>query len=153
MTSGSHVARAYSGPRGLTLQMRDGLLVYFGDASRPHAKWLSLESVLADPSSAGAQYVDLRLPEHPAAGFAAGTAPAGSFPAGASGSGEQAGGPETTLSAVSAGLAAEAATSGAGASAAGPAQSTAPTQGGEAGPTSAGEASPAGAQTAPPPGG
>ena len=45
--------------------MRNGLLVYFGDATRPHAKWLSLARVLADPSSAGASYVDVRLPVAP----------------------------------------------------------------------------------------
>jgi cell division protein FtsQ len=69
------LARAFTGPKGLTVVMRNGLLVYFGDASRPHAKWLSLARVLADPSSAGASYVDERLPERPAAGFAPGTAP------------------------------------------------------------------------------
>ena len=47
---------------GLTVAMRNGLLVYFGDATRPHAKWLSLARVLADPSSAGATYIDVRLP-------------------------------------------------------------------------------------------
>jgi cell division protein FtsQ len=72
------VMHAYSSSRGLTLAMRSGLLVYFGDASRPHAKWLSLARVLADPSSAGASYVDLRLPERPAAGFPGGVAPASS---------------------------------------------------------------------------
>ncbi|MCW3033565.1 MAG: cell division protein FtsQ [Solirubrobacteraceae bacterium] len=67
--------KAYFGPRGLTVAMRNGLLVYFGDATRPHAKWLSLASVLADKSSAGAKYVDVRLPGRPAAGFAPGTGP------------------------------------------------------------------------------
>jgi cell division protein FtsQ len=69
------VKRAYIGSEGLTLQMRNGLLVYFGDASLPHAKWLSLARVLADPSSAGAAYVDELLPERPAAGFAGGVVP------------------------------------------------------------------------------
>ena len=63
------VASVYSGPKGLTVLMRNGLLAYFGDAARPHAKWLSLARVLADRSSAGASYVDVRLPERPAAGF------------------------------------------------------------------------------------
>jgi cell division protein FtsQ len=63
------VVRAYTGPEGLTLAMRSGLLVYFGNATRPHAKWLSLARVLASPGSAGATYVDVRLPERPAAGF------------------------------------------------------------------------------------
>jgi len=70
------VTRAYSSTKGLTLTMHSGLLAYFGDATRPHAKWLSLARVLADPSSAGASYVDVRLPERPAAGFAGGAAPA-----------------------------------------------------------------------------
>ncbi len=69
------VKRAYTGPEGLTVAMRNGLLVYFGDASLPHAKWLSLVRVLADPSSTGAAYIDVRLPERPAAGFADGVAP------------------------------------------------------------------------------
>ncbi len=63
------VQRAYSGPKGLTLVMAGGLQAYFGDASRPHAKWASLARVLADAGSAGATYVDVRLPERPAAGF------------------------------------------------------------------------------------
>ena len=36
------VQRVYQGPRGLTVAMKNGLLIYFGDSSRPHAKWLSL---------------------------------------------------------------------------------------------------------------
>jgi len=64
------VARVYTGPQGVTAAMRNGLVVYFGNATRPHAKWLSLARVLADPSSAGAVYVDVRVPGRPAAGFA-----------------------------------------------------------------------------------
>ena len=63
------VVRAYDGPEGLTVAMRTGLLVYFGNATRPHAKWLSLARVLVSPGSAGATYIDVRLPERPAAGF------------------------------------------------------------------------------------
>jgi cell division protein FtsQ len=63
------VARMYMGPQGVTAAMRNGLLVYFGTAARPHAKWLSLARVLADRGSAGATYVDVRLPQRPAAGF------------------------------------------------------------------------------------
>lgn len=66
------VARAYEGSDGLTLQMRNGLLVYFGDATLPHAKWLSLARVLSSPTSAGAVYVDVSLPSRPAAGFTLG---------------------------------------------------------------------------------
>jgi cell division protein FtsQ len=66
------VERVYTtGHEGLTVAMRGGLLLYFGDATRPHAKWLSAARVLADPSSAGATYVDVRAPERPAAGTTA----------------------------------------------------------------------------------
>jgi cell division protein FtsQ len=65
------VARVYTSPgdQGLTVAMRNGLLVYFGDAARPHAKWTALARVLADSTSAGAVYIDVRVPERPAAGF------------------------------------------------------------------------------------
>jgi cell division protein FtsQ len=68
------VARVFNGPEGVTVAMRNGLVVYFGDATRPHAKWISLARVLAASSSAGASYVDVRLPERPAAGFAGASA-------------------------------------------------------------------------------
>ncbi len=69
------IAHVYIGHNGITVAMRNGLLLYFGDATRPHAKWLSAARVLADPSAAGASYLDVRLPERPAAGVA-GTAAA-----------------------------------------------------------------------------
>jgi cell division protein FtsQ len=69
------VTRVYMGTHGLTLVLRSGLLAYFGDATRVHAKWVALTRVLADPSSAGAAYIDVRVPERPAAGFAPGTVP------------------------------------------------------------------------------
>ena len=34
------VARVYTGPQGVTVAMHNGLVVYFGNATRPHAKWL-----------------------------------------------------------------------------------------------------------------
>jgi cell division protein FtsQ len=89
--------------QGLTVAMRSGLLVYFGDTSRPHAKWLSLARVLADPSSAGASYIDVRLPERPAAGFAAGVTPPESGESTASTAGQTTT-PESTVSALAAGL-------------------------------------------------
>lgn len=69
------VARVFTGKEGLTVRMRNGLQIYFGDASRARAKWLSAARVLADPSSEGAWYVDVRLPERPAAGLAGGASP------------------------------------------------------------------------------
>lgn len=54
--------------RGLVAELRDGPRVYFGDATRLRAKWLAAARVLADPGSAGATYVDVRLPGRPVAG-------------------------------------------------------------------------------------
>jgi cell division protein FtsQ len=102
------IARAYTGPNGLTVAMRNGLLAYFGDPTRPHAKWLSLARVLADSSSHGASYVDVRVPERPAAGFPSGMRPAGTT--GSGGASEAAAttsgaGSEGTIAALAAGLA------------------------------------------------
>jgi len=97
--------RVFTGPKGLTVAMRDGLLAYFGDATRPHAKWLSLARVLADSSSAGASYVDVRLPARPAAGFPPGVTPPAAGTTGASASaGEQASTSESAVAALAAGL-------------------------------------------------
>jgi cell division protein FtsQ len=110
------VSKVFMGSEGLTVAMRGGLSIYFGDATRPHAKWLSAARVLADPSSAGATYVDVRAPERPAAGTtAAGGLAGGDAPTGQAG----------TVDATSAALAnvlAEAISGGSGAaSATGPA--------------------------------
>jgi len=101
-------ARVFTGSKGegLTVAMRDGLLVYFGDATRPHAKWLSLARVLADPSSAGATYIDVRVPERPAAGFSSASALTESTDStGAAGStGASATAPEATVAELAAKL-------------------------------------------------
>jgi cell division protein FtsQ len=99
-----HVERVFSGSKGLTVAMRNGLLVYFGDASRPHAKWLSLARVLADSSSAGASYIDVRLPSHPAAGFPAGVSAPDASAAASSGSDEALGSSESAVASLAAGL-------------------------------------------------
>jgi cell division protein FtsQ len=62
------VVRVFAGPRGLTAPLQDGPVLYFGGADRLRAKWVAAARVLADRSSAGATYLDLRLPERPAAG-------------------------------------------------------------------------------------
>ncbi len=99
------VARVFVGADGVTVAMRNGLLAYFGDASRLHAKWLSLARVLADPSSAGASYIDVRLPERPAAGFPAGvTPPDAASAAGAPASPGSASGAEPAVAELAAGL-------------------------------------------------
>lgn len=96
-------AHAYVGKRGVTIVMRNGLAVYFGDSSRPHAKWLALALVLASERSAGAKYIDVRVPERSAAGFAPGAAPpqgSSSEPSSSAQSTAEAGGPQQSITAA-----------------------------------------------------
>ena len=74
-TLAARVSSVYTGRHGVTVAMRNGLLVYFGGAGRAHAKWLALERVLLDEGSVGAGYIDVRLPERPAAGGFGGGVP------------------------------------------------------------------------------
>jgi cell division protein FtsQ len=53
---------------GIVAQIRKGPELRFGDASRLPAKWMSAARVLAAAGARGATYLDLRLPERPAAG-------------------------------------------------------------------------------------
>lgn len=64
----ARVRRVYVGPRGWTLPLRNGPVLYFGGSERLAAKWAAVVTVLADPTSTGATYLDVRLPERPAAG-------------------------------------------------------------------------------------
>jgi cell division protein FtsQ len=153
-----HVERVFTGAKGLTVAMRNGLLVYFGDAGRPLAKWLSLARVLADSSSAGADYVDVRLPSHPAAGFPAGVTPPDASATTGSGSGEPTGSTESTVAALAAGLAGGTATTttptGAEPSGASSTGAAAPSESTEAGSGETGSGGEAGAsQTTTQPGG
>ena len=62
------VVRVTSGSHGLTVKLKAGPELYFGDPDRVTAKWAAAARVLADASSKGATYVDVRLPERPVAG-------------------------------------------------------------------------------------
>lgn len=53
---------------GLVVHMRNGPRLIFGNDSRAYAKWAAVTAVLADPSSKGATYVDVRLPGRAVAG-------------------------------------------------------------------------------------
>ena len=67
-----HVGHVELGSHGLTAFLVNGPRLYFGPATRLHAKWIAAARVLADPYSHGAHYIELRVPEYPAAGgFAA----------------------------------------------------------------------------------
>lgn len=56
------------GERGLVVGVEDGPDLIFGSPDRLAAKWAAAVRVLADADAAGAEYLDLRLPERPAAG-------------------------------------------------------------------------------------
>jgi cell division protein FtsQ len=58
------------GPKGWTAPLTDGPVLYLGDSHRLAAKWIAAARVLDDPTAAGATYLDLRLPDRPAAGDA-----------------------------------------------------------------------------------
>lgn len=64
----ARVARVTGGgAQGLTAYLRNGPALYFGDATRLHAKWAASARVLSDAGSRGALYLDLRIPERPIA--------------------------------------------------------------------------------------
>jgi cell division septal protein FtsQ len=80
--------------RGIVAALRDGPEVVFGSAAHARAKWLAAVRVLADPSSQGASYIDVRIPQRPTAGglaveTIAPVAPASEAGAPASGAQEQ----------------------------------------------------------------
>jgi cell division protein FtsQ len=54
--------------KGLVVEMREGPELIFGDVTRVRDKWDAAARVLADPTARGATYIDLRLPDRPAAG-------------------------------------------------------------------------------------
>lgn len=56
------------GPKGLAVDLRDGPPLIFGDATDARAKWAGAARVLAEPSAAGATYLDLRVRGRVAAG-------------------------------------------------------------------------------------
>jgi len=68
--------------KGVTVEMRDGPTLIFGDATRVRDKWDAAARVLADPAARGAAYIDLRLPDRPAAGGVAAETVAPVAPAG-----------------------------------------------------------------------
>jgi cell division protein FtsQ len=70
------------GGKGIVAHVRRGPDLIFGDASSIAAKWIAIARVLADPSARGASYVDVRVPDRPAAGgLPTGAQPTASQPA------------------------------------------------------------------------
>ena len=56
------------GESGVDVELRSGIELRFGDASRVHEKWQAAAAVLANPSVTALDYVDLHVPGHPAVG-------------------------------------------------------------------------------------
>ena len=56
------------GAQGVIVQMQDGPALVFGTGADAAAKWAAAARVLAEPSAAGATYLDLRVPGRVAAG-------------------------------------------------------------------------------------
>lgn len=54
--------------RGVVASLRGGPEVFFGDASRLGEKWMAATRLLAEPAATSASYLDVRLPQRPAAG-------------------------------------------------------------------------------------
>ncbi len=64
----SRSARVAWGDDGIAVDLRNGPDLIFGDASAARDKWRAAARVLAEDSSAGATYLDLRVPKVVAAG-------------------------------------------------------------------------------------
>lgn len=60
--------RLWWGDEGLTMDLRDGPPLFFGNKQDAAAKWAAAARVLAEPDAAGATYLDLRVPGRVAAG-------------------------------------------------------------------------------------
>jgi cell division protein FtsQ len=69
---------------GIVAKLTAGPDLIFGNASRMPAKWMAAARVLSAAGARGATYIDLRLPERPAAGGLATTTVIPLAPAGAS---------------------------------------------------------------------
>jgi cell division protein FtsQ len=54
--------------RGLVAELAKGPEIVLGTQTRLRAKWAAAAAVMADSGSRGAEYIDVRLPERPAAG-------------------------------------------------------------------------------------
>jgi cell division protein FtsQ len=64
----ARISRVGLDEHGLVAQLTDGPELYFGAAARLAAKWAAATRVLGDLTARGASYLDVRVPERPAAG-------------------------------------------------------------------------------------
>lgn len=70
-----YVESSYYGDSGVDVELRSGIELRFGDASRAAEKWRAASAVLADPSISALDYVDLHAPRRPAVGGSGHTLP------------------------------------------------------------------------------
>jgi hypothetical protein len=70
-----YIESSYHGESGVDVELRSGIELRFGDASRVTEKWRAAAAVLADPSVAALDYVDLHAPRRPAVGGSGHTLP------------------------------------------------------------------------------
>jgi cell division protein FtsQ len=63
-----YVESSYYGEGGVDVNLRSGIELRFGDASRAEKKWRAAAAILADPTLTALDYVDLKAPNHPAVG-------------------------------------------------------------------------------------
>lgn len=54
--------------KGFVVELTDGPALWLGDAAQLELKWAAAAAVLAQDSSKGASYVDVRIPDRPVAG-------------------------------------------------------------------------------------
>jgi hypothetical protein len=71
-----YVQSSFYGASGVDVELRAGIELRFGDASRAAQKWKAAAAVLANPSVTALDYVDLHAPSHPATGGSGHTLPA-----------------------------------------------------------------------------
>lgn len=61
-----YLESSYYGESGVDVELRSGIELRFGDASRAAEKWQAAAAVLADPSITALDYVDLHAPRRAA---------------------------------------------------------------------------------------
>jgi cell division protein FtsQ len=59
---------AYGDEDGVTLTMKGGIELRFGDAHKADGKWAAAAAILADPRLDTLTYVDVRVPKRPSVG-------------------------------------------------------------------------------------
>lgn len=70
-----YLESSYYGESGVDIELRSGIELRFGDASRLAEKWRAAAAVLADPSIEALDYVNLHAPRRPTVGGSGHTLP------------------------------------------------------------------------------